>query len=72
MDDALLVANRFVALGDGTHLDLATATTAALTRGTIADEARLILGGKNVKFPVHGLPHLRNFTVSSSGQIRHF
>ncbi len=49
MDDALLVANRFVALGDGTHLDLATATTAALTRGTIADEARLILADEGAR-----------------------
>jgi DNA-binding NtrC family response regulator len=43
MDKAVLVANRFVALNDGTSLDLATATPVALTRCPVAEEVRVTL-----------------------------
>ena len=43
MDDAVLVANRFVALQDGTHLDLATSAIVRLTRRPIAEQIRATL-----------------------------
>src|SRR5262245_13081889 len=49
MDKALLVANRFVALNDGTCLDLATATTVAVTRCTVAADARATLADNGAR-----------------------
>jgi DNA-binding NtrC family response regulator len=43
MDDAVLVANRFVALQNGTHLDLATSAIVRLTRRPIEEQMRATL-----------------------------
>ena len=43
MDDAVLVANRFVALQNGTHLDLATSAIVRLMRRPIEEQLRATL-----------------------------
>ena len=49
MDDAVLVANRFVALQNGTHLDLATSAIVRLTRRPIGEQIRATLEEEGVR-----------------------
>ena len=49
MADAVLVANRFVELSDATYLDLASATTVALTRCTVSDAVRVTLADEGAR-----------------------
>jgi transcriptional regulator with AAA-type ATPase domain len=49
MSEAVLVANRFVALSDGTYLDLASATTVSLTRCTVSDDVRATVADEGAR-----------------------
>jgi hypothetical protein len=49
MSEAVLVANRFVALSDGTYLDLASTTTVSLTRCMVSDDVRATVADEGAR-----------------------